>query len=64
MTSPIPPAAPTRFDLMLVLIGLSLLTGGVVGVLSTIPIYLSSGASSLAASVVVYEGLVRNPPTE
>ncbi|MFC4357607.1 hypothetical protein ACFO0N_06540 [Halobium salinum] len=64
MTSPIPPAAPTRFDLMLVLIGLSLLTGGLVGVLSAVPVYLASGASSLAASAVVYEGTVRNPPTE
>jgi hypothetical protein len=63
MSSPIPPAAPTRFDLMLVLIGLSLIVGGLVGVLSTVPLYLTSAASSLAASAVVYEGIFRNPPT-
>jgi hypothetical protein len=64
MTSPIPPAAPTRFDLTLVLIGLSLFAGGLVGLLSAVPLYLSSGASSLAASALVYDGMVRNPPTE
>lgn len=60
----IPPAAPTRFDVILFVIGATLLTGGVAGMVSAVPLYLASAVSSLIASVALFEGLVRNPPTE
>ncbi|SEO25791.1 hypothetical protein SAMN04487948_101378 [Halogranum amylolyticum] len=60
----VPPAAPTRFDLILFVVGATLLTGGLAGVLSTIPLYAASAVSSLVASVALFDGMVRNPPTE
>ncbi|WP_129112914.1 hypothetical protein [Halegenticoccus tardaugens] len=63
-TSIIPPAAPTRFDLILLLVGAILFAGGAVGLLSAIPLYVAGGVSSLAAGAALFEGLVRNPPRE
>lgn len=60
----IPPAAPTRFDMILFFVGATLLTGGIAGVLSTIPLYIASAVSSLIASVALFDGMVRNPPVE
>ena len=62
MTTPLP-AVPTRFDLILFVIGATLVGGVVAGLVSTVPIYLSSGLSSLVASVALFDGLVRHPPT-
>lgn len=62
MTTPLP-TVPTRFDLILLVIGATLVGGLVTGLVSAIPLYLSSGVGSLAASVALFDGLVRNPPT-
>ncbi|WP_101294346.1 hypothetical protein [Halegenticoccus soli] len=63
-TSILPPAAPTRSDLILLFVGVSLLTGGLVGALSAVPLAVAGGAGSLAASVALFDALVRNPPSD
>lgn len=60
--SAVPPAAPTRFDAMLAAIGLLLLSGGFAGIVSSVPLYAASAASSILAGAVTLYGLVLTPP--
>jgi hypothetical protein len=46
-------AGPTRFDFVLGAMGASIFFGGVVGLLSSIPLYIAGGVSSLFAAGVL-----------
>ena len=60
----IPDGAPTRFDALLVLMGLALFAGVGIGLLSTVPLGVGSAAGSLIAGAVLLDGVVWNPPSE
>ncbi|SFG56993.1 hypothetical protein SAMN04488063_2450 [Halopelagius inordinatus] len=51
-----PPAGPTRYDYQLGAMGMSLASGGVVGLLSSIPLYVAGSLGALVAAVVVVVG--------
>jgi hypothetical protein len=59
-----PTTLQTRFDLILAVIGASLVSGGLAGLLPSIPMYLSAATGSAVGGVAALDGLVRNPPTE
>lgn len=60
----VPPDAPTRFDLILLFMGVSLGIGFGVGWLHAVPVRVAGSAGSLVASAALVDGLVRNPPGE
>ncbi|WP_224333962.1 hypothetical protein [Haloprofundus halobius] len=55
--------APTRFDLILLVMGVALLGGGALGALTVVPLSLAGGTGTVVASAAMFEGLARNPPT-
>lgn len=60
----LPPGAPSRFDLVLLVAGLALAVGALVGAFSSVPLLVSTSVGSAIAGVALFEGLVRNPPVE
>jgi len=60
----LPADAPARTDLQLAVIGVSLLGGFLVGLLSSLSLVVGGGAGSLLASVAVLDGVALNPPGE
>jgi len=54
----VPREAPTRFDYVLGGMGLSLVCGVAVGVVSAVPLSTASGASSLLAALVLCVGTI------
>ena len=60
----LPPDAPTRFDFLLLFMGVSLLVGLAVGALAAVPMRVAGSAGSLLAGAALVDGLVRNPPGE
>lgn len=62
--SPLPPTALTRFDLLLVSIGASLLAGPVFAVIVGLPLYIATALGSIVASAFLFDGLVWHPPTD
>ncbi|QCJ46071.1 MULTISPECIES: hypothetical protein [Haloprofundus] len=56
--------APTRFDLILFVMGVALFGGGALGALTVVPFSLAGGAGTAVAGAAMFEGLARNPPTE
>lgn len=61
--NPFPAGVPTRFDLLLFVVGAALLAGGLAWVLSPISLLPASVGSSLVAGLAMFDGLIRNPPT-
>jgi hypothetical protein len=61
--NPFPAGVPTRFDLLLFVVGAALLSGGLAWVLSPISLVPASVGSSLVAGLAMFDGLIRNPPT-
>ncbi|KTG09152.1 hypothetical protein AUR64_15260 [Haloprofundus marisrubri] len=55
---------PTRFDLILFVMGIALLGGGALGALTVVPLSMAGGAGTLVASAAMFDGLARNPPTD
>lgn len=62
--NPFPAGVPTRFDLLLFVVGASLLFGGLAWLLSPISLIPASVGSSLVAGLAMFDGLIRNPPTQ
>lgn len=62
--NPFPAGVPTRFDLLLFVVGAALLSGGLAWVLSPISLIPASVGSSLVAGLAMFDGLIRNPPTD
>ncbi len=62
--SSFPPVALTRFDLLLASIGASLLAGPLFAVVVGFPLYVATALGSVVASAFLFDGLVRNPPTD
>lgn len=58
----LPEGAPTRFDAVLISMGLALLTGIAIGWFSTVPVRVGSAAGSLIAGVALLEGTLWHPP--
>jgi hypothetical protein len=54
--------APTRFDLVLLVIGLALAAGVGVGWLSTVPLLAAIVAGTAVAGVAMIDALVLHPP--
>jgi hypothetical protein len=52
----VPRAAPTRFDYVLGGMGVSLACGGLVGVVSAVPLAVASGVASVLAALVLLAG--------
>ncbi|WP_224268146.1 hypothetical protein [Haloprofundus salinisoli] len=55
---------PSRFDLILFVMGIALFGGGALGALTVVPLSLAGGAGTAVASAAMFEALARNPPTE
>lgn len=53
-----PLVGPTRYDYQLGVMGMSLVSGGAVGVLSSIPLYVAGSLGALLAAVVLIVGTV------
>lgn len=60
--NPLPPGAPSRFDFILLAMGLVLGLGMIVAVLSSVPPRIAGSAASMLAGVAMVDGLVWNPP--
>lgn len=53
---------PTRFDLILLVIGVALVAGAGVGWLSSVPLQMAIMGATLVAGIAMVDGLVWNPP--
>lgn len=62
MTELLPPGGPSRFDLVLFVMGAALATAAAVAALSAVPAAVAALGGSLVASVALYDGVVRRPP--
>jgi hypothetical protein len=62
--SPTLPGDPTRFDCILLVMGVALLAGAGVGWILAIPLQVAVGAATVVAAAAMADGLVLNPPTE
>lgn len=61
--SPIPPRAPSRFDLILFVIAVAMLASGAVGWLSTVSLRIAGGAGAVVSYAAMLYGLAGDPPT-
>ena len=55
---------PTRFDLILLVIGIALVAGAGVGWLSSLPLQVAIVGATVVAAVAMIDGLVWHPPGE
>ncbi|WP_224448856.1 hypothetical protein [Haloprofundus salilacus] len=55
---------PSRFDLILLVMGIALFGGGALGALTVVPFSLAGGAGTAVASAAMFDGLARHPPTD
>ena len=60
----LPADAPSRTDLQLAVIGVSLLGGLLAGVLSSFSVVVGGAVGSLLAGAAVVDGIALNPPVE
>jgi len=60
----LPADGPNRWDLQLLFIGVSLIAGLLVALLSPLSIAVGAGIGSVVASLGVVDGLALHPPVE
>ncbi|MFB6096881.1 MAG: hypothetical protein ABEJ74_05795 [Haloferacaceae archaeon] len=60
----LPPGAPSRFDFLLLAMGLALVVGVAVAALSSVPLRVAGSTASALAGAAMVDGLVWHPPNE
>ena len=61
--SPLPPGAPSRFDLVLFVIAVAMAISGAVGWLSAVSLRVAGGVGAVVSYTAMFYGLAGDPPT-
>jgi hypothetical protein len=59
----VPPGAPNRFDLLLLVVPLAFAVGLLATAVSSVSVHVAGAASSLASAVALLDGTALRPPT-
>ena len=62
--TPLATTAPSRFDVILAFMPLAVLGGLGVAALTSVSLFVGGSVGSLFAGMAMFDGLVRNPPSE
>jgi hypothetical protein len=62
--TPLSIGALTRFDLLLLVVGVAMLSGGLAVALASVSVYVATLASTAVSALAMFDGLVWRPPTD